>query len=268
MWPFDEFFARYGGLDTFGYPRTEALHKDGFLVQYFQRGRMEYHPELSQGQQIQLTLLGTWLTQDQQPFPKSAPTPTTATNEFFPQTSHSVSLGFLTYFRTHGGLTIFGYPISQELPLEGVPGGTAQWFQRARLEYRPQLLDTPYAIQPGLLGDEYLTEVLGWLPLPAYSGKTLPPSTPATPKAPTPVETPAPTTTTRTSADIPGQTGTATVTAFGLRVHDGPSVKAPVIGYLSRGNQVSVLQQANGWALVEMWNNRQGYVSTAYLKFH
>ncbi|MCL4541494.1 MAG: NBR1-Ig-like domain-containing protein [Chloroflexi bacterium] len=262
MWPFDGFFAQYGGLNAFGYPRTEALHEDGLLVQYFQRGRMEYHPELPQGQQIQLTLLGTRLTQDQQPFPKAAPSPTTATNEFFPQTGHSVSFGFLAYYRAHGGLPIFGYPISEEFPLAGVPGGTAQWFQRARLEYRPQLLGTPYAIQPGLLGDEYLTEVLGWLPLPAYPTKTLPP--PATPHVSAPIRTPTPTVTVSVNASGPART--ASVTTSGLRVHSSPSITAPIIGYLSQGNQVSVLQQANGWALVRMWNNRQGYVSTAYLK--
>jgi hypothetical protein len=55
---FLEYFREKGGLDIFGYPRSEFLYEDGYIVQYFQRGRMEWHPEAAAGSQIKLTLIG------------------------------------------------------------------------------------------------------------------------------------------------------------------------------------------------------------------
>ena len=43
--PFLATWRRLGGLETFGYPLTEAFEEDGMLVQYFERARFEWHPE-------------------------------------------------------------------------------------------------------------------------------------------------------------------------------------------------------------------------------
>jgi hypothetical protein len=77
---------------------------------------------------------------------------------FFPQTGYSVGFGFLHFFQTHGGINVFGYPISQELPEIGPDGHshTVQYFQRARFEYHPEFNGTPYEVELGLLGDQYL----------------------------------------------------------------------------------------------------------------
>ena len=40
--PFLTFWRTHGGLPVFGYPHTEALRERGVLVQYFERGRLEY----------------------------------------------------------------------------------------------------------------------------------------------------------------------------------------------------------------------------------
>ena len=56
---FLNYWKAYGGLRIFGYPITEPANENGYLVQYFERARMEYHPEkagLSYG--IELGLLG------------------------------------------------------------------------------------------------------------------------------------------------------------------------------------------------------------------
>jgi hypothetical protein len=48
----------------FGYQITDqfvAVFPAGLEVQYFQRARFEYHPELPEGQCVQLTPLGTSL---------------------------------------------------------------------------------------------------------------------------------------------------------------------------------------------------------------
>ncbi|MCL4543236.1 MAG: NBR1-Ig-like domain-containing protein [Chloroflexi bacterium] len=276
LWPFEQFFLAYGGVNTFGYPRTEAFHEGGFLVQYFQRGRMEYHPELPAGQQIQLTLLGDTLTKSQQPFPKSAPGQSSAEHEYFPQTGHWVNYGFLHFFQQHGGLTVFGYPISNEMPLPGVPGGTEQWFQRARLEYHPELAGTPYVIQPGLLGDEYLTQI-GWLPLPPETANIGPATVPQaqsqpTPPPPSPSPAPSPTATatppaTKATVDLPAS-GTATVTAWGLRIHQSPDVAAVVVGYLTHNEVVQVLGRSGDWIHVAYGGSLNGYVDGHFLSFH
>ncbi len=55
---FLDYFREMGGLDIFGYPRSEFMYEDGHVVQYFQRARMEWHPENSSGPQIRLTNVG------------------------------------------------------------------------------------------------------------------------------------------------------------------------------------------------------------------
>jgi len=55
---FLDFFRDNGGLDIFGYPRSEMIYEDDRVVQYFQRARMEWHRDRPRGQQIILTKLG------------------------------------------------------------------------------------------------------------------------------------------------------------------------------------------------------------------
>jgi hypothetical protein len=55
---FLDYFREKGGIDIFGYPRSEFLYENGYIVQYFQRARMEWHPEAAAGSQITLTPLG------------------------------------------------------------------------------------------------------------------------------------------------------------------------------------------------------------------
>ncbi len=55
---FLDHFREAGGLDIFGYPRSEFMYENGYIVQYFQRARMEWHPENLSGPQMRLTNLG------------------------------------------------------------------------------------------------------------------------------------------------------------------------------------------------------------------
>ncbi len=55
---FLDYFREKGGVDIFGYPRSELLYEDGYYAQYFQRARMEWHPEDAVGTQVRLTNLG------------------------------------------------------------------------------------------------------------------------------------------------------------------------------------------------------------------
>jgi len=151
---------------VFGYPRTEAIPEDGRTVQYFQRARFELHPENPQLFQVQLTLLGDLLTTPRRPFPQPQPFTSTADHVFFPQTGHSLSLGFLKFFNKYGALDAFGYPISEELQESNNDGSgrayNVQYFQRARFEYHPELAGTPYEVELGLLGDQHI-QAKGWV---------------------------------------------------------------------------------------------------------
>jgi hypothetical protein len=55
---FLDFFRQKGGLDIFGYPRSQFLYENGHIVQYFQRTRMEWHPEDPSSTQMRLSPMG------------------------------------------------------------------------------------------------------------------------------------------------------------------------------------------------------------------
>lgn len=44
---FRDFWQEHGGLEILGYPISEEFVEDGYVVQYFERQRLEYHPENS-----------------------------------------------------------------------------------------------------------------------------------------------------------------------------------------------------------------------------
>src|SRR5438045_1715745 len=154
---FLSFYDSKGGLPIFGYPLTDAEIEGGFKVQYLERARIEYHPENAGTQyEVQLGLLGNILTAGRQ----FAPAPPDArassdTSLYFPQTKHTLSGAFLDYWQQHGGLTLFGYPISEPIE-EG--GYTAQYFERNRFEYHPENAGTQYEVLLGLLGRDLLAQ--------------------------------------------------------------------------------------------------------------
>jgi hypothetical protein len=55
---FLDFFEANGGEAQFGYPISNFELHDQRIVQYFQRARFEWHPELPEGQKVQLSKLG------------------------------------------------------------------------------------------------------------------------------------------------------------------------------------------------------------------
>ena len=157
---FHTYFVTKGGIGRFGFPRTEAIVEDGLRVQWFERGRMEYHPQhAGTPYEVQLMLLGDTLTTALRPFP-TAPVPcgTTPNCRYFPETQHIVHGVFLEYFENNGGLEAFGYPISELFRDFNDDGSgrayTMQWFQRARLEHHPEVGQR--IILLGLLGLEEL----------------------------------------------------------------------------------------------------------------
>ena len=143
-----------GGLDIFGLPLTMPITQpNGIVVQYFERVRMEWHPELRDTRYaVLLGLLGVELGH-------STPMTTTLVPTgddlqwYFPATNHLIDRSFRSFWRTRGGLAIFGLPIG-EARLEN--GLLVQYFERARMELHPELAGTPYEVQLGHLGVQAL----------------------------------------------------------------------------------------------------------------
>jgi hypothetical protein len=258
---FLHFYRTYGGLDIFGYPRTEAIPMDGLTVQYFQRARFELHPELPAGQQVQLTLLGDQLTADQRPFPTVAPFVSGVQHEYFAATQHAVSFGFLHYFWSRGELAVFGYPTSEELRVPSPHGMTTiQYFQRARFEYHPEFAGTPYEVELGLLGDQLLTR-MGWLPLPAGGAPV-----PATASTSASSVTLAPTATPIARTTSGFRVGETIAVTWGtLDVHSAASADSPVVATLTAGTKAQITALATGWVRVAVGGQEQGWLSTANL---
>ena len=68
---------------------------------------------------------------------------------------HSLCHSFRDYWQAHGGLALYGYPISEEFAETNPTDGktyTVQYFERNRFEWHPENVGTPYAVLLGLLG--------------------------------------------------------------------------------------------------------------------
>ncbi|MCL5961133.1 MAG: cellulase family glycosylhydrolase [Chloroflexi bacterium] len=153
------FWNSRGGLDIFGLPLTEEISEEGRAVQYFERAVFEYFPEFKDTPfETQLRLLGRLLTAGRENEPPFRPIPffpDNPNNRFFPEASHSLSFGFKNFWDAHGGLPIFGFPISEEFDERNPDNGqtyTVQYFERARFEYHPEFAGTPYEVELGRLG--------------------------------------------------------------------------------------------------------------------
>ncbi len=146
---FLEFFETRGGLEVFGYPLTEPFWQGGVQVQYFQKARLESHPDHPPLYQVQLGLLADELNYRASPQPRQQPD--SSNRHYFLETGHTVSLAFLRFFREYGGLDILGYPVTEMYYEEG---RIVQYFQRMKLAWYPTDSASPVHIED--LGEIYL----------------------------------------------------------------------------------------------------------------
>ncbi|MCL5256230.1 MAG: DUF11 domain-containing protein [Chloroflexi bacterium] len=144
------YWQRHNGLQLFGYPISEEMMENGRTVQYFERAKLEYWPENKPPYNVLVSDLGRQLYPADPPVPAG---PSTYGHRYFAETGHWVHGLFLDYWQANGGLMMFGYPITEQYDQDGV---LIQVFERARMEYHPENQGTPYVVQLGLLGEEYL----------------------------------------------------------------------------------------------------------------
>jgi hypothetical protein len=164
-------------LALFGYPVSQPFDEinpeigERYLVQYFERARLEYHPSNPDPYKVLLGRLGfTSLSRQSQgvepaiPNPDQSPVPPEC--DGFPETGYHLCAPFRSFWQRSGGLPVFGFPIvdarDERNPTDGQTYST-QWFERERMEYHPELRGTPYEALLGLLGSEDL-RLRGYLP--------------------------------------------------------------------------------------------------------
>jgi hypothetical protein len=170
--PFLGYWNANGALEVFGYPTSEAFEETSLDLgvelntQYYERERMEHHPE-NAGTEYEILLgrLGSevlalmdvnWFQ-----FPKDSP----SDPNYVTATGFAVPQEFADYWSGHGldlgdpgisyreSLALFGYPISPVQTETNSSGDTVptQWFERARFE-----LHDGGTVLLGLLGNELI----------------------------------------------------------------------------------------------------------------
>ncbi len=161
------YWERFGGLAQFGYPLTEEFPEvseaDGkeYTVQYFERARFELHPEhAGTDYEVLLGQLGRHYHAGDDPAPPLA-TPGTV---YVPETGHNLGGPFKAHWEEHGGLFVYGFPITEEFVERSRVDGkeyTVQYFERARFELHPENSGTSQILL-GLLGRQVLQD-RGWI---------------------------------------------------------------------------------------------------------
>jgi hypothetical protein len=146
---FLNYWLMNGGVTLYGYPVSEETSLAGVPVQYFQRARFEYHTGSSRPWKVELTAAGARVTEGRT-FEQVTSAAATGDRTFYAQTGHTLGGSFQQFWKNNGGLSIFGYPISEEFRENGV---TVQYFERARFELAGQ-----GRVQLGHVGTELMNK--------------------------------------------------------------------------------------------------------------
>ncbi len=166
--PFYFYWEEQGGLPIFGLPLSNQIVEGGYRAQYFERQRLESHPENAAPYNVLLGLVGNE-TAARRGLLTSAPFAPRANGaaqgcDYFAATRHTICGEFRAYWHRYGldfgepgttareSLALFGFPISEpfEERLENGTTYTVQYFERARFESHPEN-PVPYKVLLGRL---------------------------------------------------------------------------------------------------------------------
>jgi spore germination protein YaaH len=166
------YWESQGGLERFGYPRTEVFleydpfEQQSYLVQYFERARFEYHPEYAgTPSEVLLGHVGRWALQERSIDPWLTAVQPIEGRRYFQESGHTIGGLFLQYWLANGSLTRFGYPLSEEIVERSPEDGNVyvvQYFERARMEAHTESESGETIVLLGLLGNEMLRD-RGWI---------------------------------------------------------------------------------------------------------
>ncbi len=167
-----QYWHQNGGLPVFGYPispqHKATIEGQIYEVQWFERNRLELHPENAAPYDVLLGRLSEDLLYAQgrvwQDNPKSQPQ---SGCRYFDETGYNVCGEILAAWRANGleldgspgftedeNMALFGLPLG-DAQMETIEGQQylVQWFERARFEVHPENAP-PHNVLLGLLGNE------------------------------------------------------------------------------------------------------------------
>jgi hypothetical protein len=162
------YWERSGGLERLGLPISEVRGEPGddgnlYPTQWFERARLERHPQNAPPYDMQLGRLGVEVLQQRDIDWRDLPTvdgPPRPECRYFAATQHSLCPPFRAYWESNGGLAVFGYPISEPFIEENEADDwpyLVQYFERNRFEHHPAN-EPPYDVLLGRLGAELKPE--------------------------------------------------------------------------------------------------------------
>ena len=153
-----------GGLAVNGYPLSGEFRQvleDGktYTVQYFERVRLELHPENLSPYDVLLGHFGRRILAERTGREIAPPVGPSGEGWWFRETGHNLSGDFLIYWEANGSLAQYGYPLTEvfEEQLEDGNVYRVQYFERARFEYHPEN-PAPYDVLLGQFGRRILVE--------------------------------------------------------------------------------------------------------------
>jgi peptide/nickel transport system substrate-binding protein len=151
-----------------GFPVTdkhaEVNFDDGktYQTQWFERARFEEHPENQKPYDVLLGRLGAYAAEGRTdaPFKKIAKP---ASGTWFQETGHTISGAIEKYWNQYGGLSQFGFPLSEQFTEvskdDPSKSYTVQYFERQRFELHPENAGTQFEVLLGRLGAEQMGQV-------------------------------------------------------------------------------------------------------------
>jgi len=167
-----EYWHQNGGLNVFGFPigpqKAEVIEGKTFQVQWFQRNRLELHPENSRPYDVLLGRLSEDLLYADGRIWQDAPKSSSKSGcRYFAETGFNVCGDILNVWRANAleldgiagktedeSMALFGLPLG-DAAMEKIEGKQylVQWFERARFEAHPEN-QPPFHVLFGLIGNE------------------------------------------------------------------------------------------------------------------
>ncbi|HYF65452.1 MAG TPA: hypothetical protein VD886_21680 [Herpetosiphonaceae bacterium] len=161
----DDGVSERESLALFGYPISEPFDEINpdtgatLTVQYFERARMELHPENAPPYDVLLGRLTVSALRRRNISPAPPPGPVPAECARSEATRFDLCPPLRGYWERNGATPVFGHPLSQAWPETSQTDGqvyATQYFERGRMEHHPEHQGTQYEVLLGLLGSEEL----------------------------------------------------------------------------------------------------------------
>ncbi len=231
--PFRSLWERAGGEAVLGMPISEERYASGAggVLQSFQNIVLLYDPGQAAPFDVRGQPLGKGVWADISPASAREPVDgcMSAACQFFPETSHTLSEPFASFWNARGGSPLFGPPVSEPFTDPEAPDVQVQVFESAVLEARGHLVTLR------AMGDE-LAEREGSTSDPAFA--------------------PAPPT---------GGSSYLVQASDGLRLRSGPDLNAEMVALLPDNSEfIAAAGPAGEWS-PGYAEGFSGWVSTTYL---